>query len=304
VLEAEYKISHLRHKQMFGGLHATYIGPILVTPEQMPERNAMNQPQVSIATFFDYAVPIEEQLPLVAEAGFSHLSLGGKEPHSDHLSVTGRQRLKKLLQQYNLSIDTIHGTQADKPDSAERLTAVAISARDLSVPVVVMHASSWDFPAEQLPERLEAVLKMCSVLERVAEDTGVLFAIENVMPGPATDIVPQALNWLNPKYFGFCYDSSHDQIGGPKPFDLLESLKERLIAVHLSDRIREFVDHVPPGEGFIDWTSLTAILRTAPFTGPLLFEIATEHSIEKDPKCFLKLAYERACQIEAMIRPA
>lgn len=266
--------------------------------------NLMNRPQVSIATFFDYAIPIEEQIPLVAEAGFSHLSLGGRESHSAHLSTAGRQRLKELLRQHFLSIDTIHGPQADQSDSAERLTAVAQAAADLSAPVVVMHASSWDFPGEQLPQRLEAVLKTCAVLERVAQQAGVSFALENVMPGPATDIVPQALEKLNPKYFGFCYDASHDQIGGPKPFDLLEGLKERLLAVHLSDRIREFVDHVPPGEGFIDWTALTATLRTSPFKGPLLFEIATEHSKEKDPKRFLQQAYLRACQIEALIQAA
>jgi sugar phosphate isomerase/epimerase len=139
-------------------------------------------------------------------------------------------------------------------------------------------------------------------LDNVAEDTGILFAIENVLPGPATDIVPQVLDKLNPKHFGFCYDSSHDQIGGPRPFDLLKSLKERLLAVHLSDRIREFVDHVPPGEGFIDWIELTAILQTAPLPDTLLFEVAIEHSTEKNPKRFLQMAYECACQVDAMIR--
>ncbi len=32
---------------------------------------------------------------------------------------------------------------------------------------------------------------------------------------------------------------------------LLAQLRHRLIAVQLSDRIRDFVDHVIPGEGFI-----------------------------------------------------
>jgi sugar phosphate isomerase/epimerase len=264
----------------------------------------MIRPKLSIATFFDYTIPIEEQIPLVAEAGFNYISLGGKESHANYLSRMGRERLKELLQQHNLSIDTIHGPQADKPDSAKHLTAVAIAAAELSVPIVVMHAGSFDFPLEQLPDFLKAVLTTCSALEDVAKDTGILFAIENVLPGPATNIVPQALDKLNPKYFGFCYDSSHDQIGGPRPFDLLKSLKERLIAVHLSDRIQEFVDHVIPGEGFIDWVELTAILKTAPLKGPLLFEVATQHSTEKNPKRFLKLAYERACQVSAMIRPA
>lgn len=258
---------------------------------------------MSIATFFDYAVPLEQQIPWVAEAGFSHLSLGGKETHSNLLSPSGRQRLRDLLRKHNLSLDTIHGPQADRPDSPERLGVVARAAAELGAPVVVMHASSWDFPREQLPQRLEAVLKTCSVLEQLAKDTGVVFAIENVLPGPATDIVPLALEQLDPHYFGFCYDSSHDQIDGPRPSDLLDSLKDRLVAVHLSDRIREFVDHVLPGEGFIDWKTLTTALRASSFTGPLLFEIATEHSQEKDPKRFLQLAFERACEVERMVRP-
>jgi len=119
----------------------------------------------------------------------------------------------------------------------------------------------------------------------------------------ALDIVPRALEQLDPSYFGFCYDSSHDQIGGPRAFDSLESLGERLIAVHLSDRKRVFVDHVLPGEGFIDWQALTAAWRAASFAVPLLFEIATEHSQEKDPKRFLKMAFERVCGIADMIRP-
>lgn len=260
-------------------------------------------PKLSISTCFNYAIPIDEQISLVAEAGFCHISLGGNESHANYLTAKGRKRLNELLQQSNLTIDTIHGPQADRPDSIERLTAVAIAAVELGAPIVVMHASSFDFPIEQFSHRLNAVLATCSALKPVAKDTGILFAIENVFPGPATDIVSQLLDCLDPRYFGFCYDSSHDQIGGPRPFDLLRALKERLFTVHLSDRIREFVDHVPPGEGFIDWVELAAILRTTPMKGPLLFELMIENSTEINPRLFLNLAYERACQIEALCRP-
>ena len=262
----------------------------------------MNRPLLSIATAFDYQVPIEAQIPAIARAGWTHLSLGAKEAHSRYLSLDGRRQLQQLLGDHNLRIDTIHGPQADRPDSAERLAAVARAAAELSVPVVVMHAGSWDFSREQLPERLQAVLQTCESLERVARETGVVFALENVMPGAATDLVPQALKHLNQDHFGFCYDSSHDQIGGPKPFDLLESLQERVFAVHLSDRIREFADHVPPDEGFIDWKTLAAVLQKSSFKGPLLFEVSVEHSSEKETAPFLQLAYQRACQVAAMIR--
>ena len=35
----------------------------------------MNKPAISISTAFNYAIPLEQQMPLVAEAGFSHVSL-------------------------------------------------------------------------------------------------------------------------------------------------------------------------------------------------------------------------------------
>jgi len=52
-------------------------------------------------------------------------------------------------------------------------------------------------------------------------------------------------------------------------------LRGRLIAVQLSDRIRDFVDHVLPGEGFIDWGAVCEQLRLARFDRPLLLEVST-----------------------------
>ena len=56
----------------------------------------------------------------------------------------------------------------------------------------------------------------------------------DVMPGPATDLVRRALQNLDPSVFGLCYDSSHDQIDGPRPFDLIGEFDGRIFTVHLS----------------------------------------------------------------------
>jgi sugar phosphate isomerase/epimerase len=116
--------------------------------------------------------------------------------------------------------------------------------------------------------------------------------LENVTPGPATEVVRRAILETDPAAIGFCYDSSHDQIGGPNEFELLLELRERLVAVHLSDRVREFVDHVIPGEGFIDWSKLCPILASARITFPLLLEVMTTNCVEKDPLRFLSQAFE------------
>jgi sugar phosphate isomerase/epimerase len=259
------------------------------------------RPRVSISTTFDYSVPIERQIRLVAEAGFSHLSLGGDAEHSGYLSEAGHGRLNTWLSEAGLEIDTIHGPRAGLADSLANLTAAAVAAADLGAPVVVTHPAPFEFEASELPRYLAAALDTCRALEPVARETGIVFAIENMLPGPADELVRRLLAQLDPRYFGFCYDSSHDQIDGTRQFALLDSLKDRLVAVHLSDRIREFVDHVSPGEGFIDWPALTRALRPASFTAPLLFEVMVMHSAEKDTVPFLGNAYWRACWVRELL---
>ena len=257
---------------------------------------AMEPYAVSISTSFDYAVPIEAQVPSIAEAGFTHFSLGADPVHSGYPSVAGRRRLQALARAQGLAIDTIHGPRADRA-SVTDLAAVVDATAELQVPVVVIHGGPFDFPPAELRWRLEALRRTCDDLGPILEQAGVLLALENVLPGPATDLVCQAVECLDAHLFGFCYDSSHDQIGGPRSFGLLERVRTRLTAVQLSDRVRDFVDHVLPGEGFIDWQKVCSGLRLAQFSRPLLLEVAVTYSAEKDPQRFLRLAHERGLQL-------
>jgi sugar phosphate isomerase/epimerase len=263
-----------------------------------PERE---RPELSVATSFNYEIPIDVQLPMIAASGFTHVSLGARVDHSDYLSHEGRARLAEQLRRHDLRVDTIHGPRADQADSPQMLSATAVAAAELGAGVVVTHPGPFNFAADELEPRLNALLGLCPSLHAIVEQTGVRFAFENVLPGPATELTRRLLPHLDPSYFGFCYDSAHDQIGGPRPFDLLIDLRHRLIAVQLSDRIRDFVDHVIPGEGFIDWSRVASVLRSTRFPGPLLLEVSMTHSSEQEPSGFLRLAHERAAQLHRHI---
>ena len=115
-----------------------------------------------------------------------------------------------------------------------------------------------------------------------------------MVPGKPTDLCVEMVKKADPIYIGFCYDSSHDQIDGPRPMDLLSELKDRVIAVHLSDRIREFVDHVIPGEGFVNFDEILPLLREANFTSPILMEVGVENSKYKDPEELVQRAHDAA----------
>ena len=261
----------------------------------------MERKRLSISTCFDYSIPIEKQIPLIADAGFTHISLGQNQSHCNYLLETERYKLKELLSEYSLKIDTIHGPNTDKPHIIKELASIAESSAELEVPVVVLHGGPFAFDESELDLRFLELKKVCREIEIISQNTGIAFALENVLPGPATELVMRTLLEVNSQYIGFCYDSSHDQIGGPKPFDLLYKLKDRLVAVHLSDRVKEFVDHVIPWEGFIEWERLCSILKNLDMAFPLLLEVMTTHSSEKEPVKFLRLAFERGCMLHDKI---
>jgi sugar phosphate isomerase/epimerase len=250
--------------------------------------------QTSVATSFNYEIPIRKQLGLIAEAGFSHLSLGALPEHSGYLEAGRRSELKARMADLGLAIDTIHARALHHPGAIEHASATLRAAAELGASVVVAHIGPFHCGADGLDERLALVVSVCQALIPVSKATGIAFALENVMPGPATDLVRRALQDLDPAVFGLCFDSSHDQIDGPRPFDLIDEFRNRIFAVHLSDRIKAHVDHVIPGEGFIAWPEMCQKLRMAHYTGPILMEVMMTHSRFQAPDEFLREAQSAA----------
>lgn len=257
---------------------------------------------ISISTCFDYSIPIEEQISLIAEKGFNYVTLGSEINHSRLLERNERYKLKTLLKENSLRVDTIHGCSIDAPYSIEVLSLIAEAAFDLDVRTIVVHtSSSFYIDKYEIKEKLEKLLYVCERLILIADKYNVVFALENLHPDSATEVLRIALPKLDKRYFGFCYDSSHDQIDGPRPFTLLEEFKDRLMTIHLSDRVKDFVDHVIPGEGFIDFDSICRILKSIKYNRPILLELMMLHSKEKETNRFLELAYEAGCNLFDMI---
>ena len=87
----------------------------------------MDHPQTSVATSFNYDIPIEKQIRLAAEAGFSHLSLGALPEHSGYLEAKRRRELKRRMADVGLAMDTIHAGPLHHPEALEQAT-VTLSA--------------------------------------------------------------------------------------------------------------------------------------------------------------------------------
>lgn len=251
----------------------------------------------SISTTFNYDIPIFEQIPLIKEAGFTHISLGMDYSHSGLLE---EERLKQLCVEIinaGLKVDTIHGFDLDQSDYLEVNEKVAKAANKLGAKTVVVHCSAFWFPDTQYEDKYVTVSKRIKDIEEIAKKNNVKFAFENVVPGLPTKLCEDMIEIGNSDYIGFCYDSSHDQIDGPRSMELLLRQSKKLIAVHLSDRIKEFVDHVVPGEGFINFDEMLPFLKQSGFEGPILMEVEMIHSKYKNVKEFLKEVHNEAERI-------
>lgn len=252
---------------------------------------------ISISTCFDYDICFQNQLELISKAGFSHFSIGSNYNHSGILEHNKYNEIKVLAENNNLSIDTIHGYAMDKSDTADINKKIAEAAYALNVPVIVIHCTSFAINPNTIDERKRDIIGKLPIFEDFAKTYNVTFAFENVLPGAATDLTEFAVNHSDAKYFGFCYDSSHDQIDGPRCFDLLRRNVNRLKTVHISDRICEFTDHVTPGEGFINFDEITEIIHSENLSFPLLMEVSTEHSKYKKSDEFLSVTYKEALKL-------
>ena len=113
----------------------------------------MSRPHLSVSTAIDYTLPIEEHIPLIAAAGFSHVSIGENTDHSGILDPRRRRRLAHLLREHGLEVDTVHGPRIDL-HGQDLLPLTIVVAAELGAPVVVAHGGPFDFPAAELSERL------------------------------------------------------------------------------------------------------------------------------------------------------
>ena len=265
-------------------------------------RGTMNT-DVSISTCFDYSIPLEEQLQYVAKAGFKYVSLGSNLKHSRLLNSGRTQEIVNALESNGLEVDTIHFSQALNTNYWQPLMKCTMKAsKELNCNVIVAHCSSFMGKETQDKTNKQILRKSIIELEKLCKECNIKVALENLCPGTATDVLEEMLYLSNPNYIGFCYDSSHDQVDGPRPMTLLEKWKHRLIAIHISDRIKPFNDHVTIGEGFIDFDEMASILKNADIHFPLLIEMMKTYSCYKDTDDFLQQAYQGAIELYYKIK--
>lgn len=160
-------------------------------------------------------------------------------------------------------------------------------AAEFGCSTCTFHCWNWRPDTHCAEERFGFICDSLEKLLPVAEENGVIIALENVWSPPCTaDMLVRIMKHFNSPWLGLCYDSGHAFLFdyGRKypgkscvpvswtcpeaeiPWDnqTLEKMLPWLVNCHLHDNNGLTDQHVLPGAGLIDWKHIVNLLKQAP----------------------------------------
>jgi sugar phosphate isomerase/epimerase len=140
---------------------------------------------------------------------------------------------------------------------------------------IVVHAGT-DETKDRQSDGVAWAIESLAALAPVAEETGVLMALENLPPGylgcDGHQLV-EMVTAVDSAGLGVCYDSGHAHMNGAMAATF-ELVKARVVTFHIHDNDGRQDLHSQPPFGTIDWEAFVKIFRTMRFDDAVTVEAA------------------------------
>ena len=254
---------------------------------------------VGLSTGIAYGLPIGRVLGPIHDARIrlvevatapDHLDLRGGE-HREELSELGHRMSQLGLEVHSLHAPFGHDVDLTDPDAGFRersldlLTRAADALQLLGGGLYVIHPGGedhhwvWDREA-RLARSVEGLTR---IWERCRERR-LTFVVETPLPhllGGRLDDLAWILDRIPAEGTGVCVDTSHCSLGGFL-FEAIERFAGKLVHVQVSDNRGVTDDHLPPGEGILDWGRIVAALERADYRGVFMLEVAGAGDVESN----------------------
>lgn len=248
-----------------------------------------------ISTGIGYRHPIEQTLQPIREAGFETLEISTAPQHLDLSSASALQALARRIEETGLRVHSLHApfghdVNITSPDASQRRAALErlqLAAEALAIlggKLYVIHPGGED-------QRWvwERDLRMALAVEGLLEVTaacslrGLTLVLETPLPhllGGSLEDFAWILDRLPREGVGVCIDTSHCSLGGFL-FDAVARLGDRLVHVQVSDNRGVTDDHLPPGQGHIDWSRFRQALVGIGYRGVFMLEVSGNGDIAR-----------------------
>ncbi len=159
-----------------------------------------------------------------------------------------------------------------------RLEQTLQVAGQLQADLMIVHpgVDKWRYPRLE-HTWLGLAREFFPSLVEQAEQIDCRLAIENIYE-ESPDILVQLVDGIASNFFGHCFDAGHWHLFGRRPMDeWLKSVSSKLFHLHLHDNHGRADEHLPVGDGTIDFSPLQKHLRQMPVSPSVTLEA---HSLE------------------------
>jgi len=255
----------------------------------------------------------EPYLRRIAEAGFTFVHWCHQWNTDFFYSKHEVGQIAVWLHELGLDVLDLHGSSGVEkrwvsPREHERLAGRELvenridMAAQLGAGVVIMHTGAEPTDAAEREAFWTQLHKSLDELRPSARDRGVRIAIENGSH-EHFEVLRRLFAEYEPEYLGLCYDSGHGNVAG-HGLDQLETIKDRLISVHLHDNDGTSDQHLLPFDGTTDWQRLAGIIAVSSYEGCVSMETSMRGYEGQSEESVLSKAFERGAKLARMIEGA
>ena len=251
---------------------------------------------IGISTGCFYKTNILDILEIVRDGGFSMIEICSFPMHLDYHDRDKVKAASRKIKEVGLDPFSFHAPFADDIDItsldkntqvksiAEVITA-AEAAAELDVRHLVLHPGperEKKATSDKFYHHLETASHSINQISKRCKELGITLLLENMLPhllfGRIRDMlyIMGAMEEMN---VGTCLDTGHAYLAQDLP-SVVHKLSYHLRMVHVNDNNGTGDDHLPPGEGSIDWPEVIAQLDSYNFRGALILELSARHGID------------------------
>lgn len=182
------------------------------------------------------------------------------------------------LWSYHLPFDPFSELDVSSPDPLIRNHTITYFSElmkkgaDIGIATFVVHPSIEPIEDAEREDRLQRAMDTLDRLAETADQCGARIAVEDLPRtclGHTADDVVQLIS-ANDK-LRVCFDTNHLLLDDPYAF--MDTLKDRIVTLHISDY--DFIDerHWMPGEGKLDWVRIVDGLEKINYQGVWMYEV-------------------------------
>lgn len=254
--------------------------------------------EIGVSSGIGYREPIEEVLPAIAASGFRTIEVATARSHIDLKDSARFEKVREQADRLGLRVRSLHapfgqGIDLTDPDAGIRRLSLrhfreaADLLRSLGGNLYVIHPGGEDHNwIWEKQERLGRSVEGLTEIWEICRERELKLVVETPLPhllGGSLEDLEWILARIPAEGTGVCIDTSHTSLGGTL-FAAIDRLSDRLVHLQASDNHGKHDDHLPPGEGIIDWPAVMKALVRVHYRGIFLFEVGGEGSLSENVK--------------------